>query len=76
MDELEIFANRLDKIGIRIEMVGNLPWVYLEKVNDNRVKETYKAKHGFCIGMLPIRTDESFKFNELSIIFRCIRTYI
>ena len=30
---------RLKKIGIDIEMSGNVPWIYLEKVNGNRIKK-------------------------------------
>ena len=30
---------RLKKIGIEIEMSGNIPWIYLEKVNGNRIRK-------------------------------------
>ena len=33
MNEINIFVERLKKIGIQIELVGNVPWIYLNKVN-------------------------------------------
>lgn len=29
---------RLRKIGINVELFGNYPWIYLDKVNGNKVK--------------------------------------
>jgi hypothetical protein len=36
MNEVQIFINRLKKIGIELELMGNVPWIYLSKVNGNR----------------------------------------
>lgn len=50
MNELVILKNRLSKIGIEIELVGNIPWIYLTKVNDNVIDESdFTANHGFVI---------------------------
>ena len=47
MNEIEIFINRLKKIGIELELVGNIPWIYLNKVNGNKIQpEDYNANHG------------------------------
>lgn len=43
---------RLSKIGINIEFSGNAPWVYLDRINGNRVNTIFGAKHGFCVGFL------------------------
>ena len=37
MNEVEIFINRLKRIGIELELSSNYPWIYLEKVNGNQV---------------------------------------
>ena len=38
MDELTVFKNRLEKIGIKITLTANIPWIYLESVNGNKIK--------------------------------------
>ena len=32
-NEITVFVERLKKIGITIELAGNIPWIYLDKVN-------------------------------------------
>jgi hypothetical protein len=61
---------RLKKIGINIEMVGNYPWIYLEKVNGNRIQKEdyYCGNHGFTIAFLPIKPD-------IREVFKIIRKY-
>jgi hypothetical protein len=70
-DKLTIFIERLAKIGIKIELAGNYPWIYLKSVNGNTIKETYLANHGWTIGFL----NKEFKFTELKEIFNIIRKY-
>ena len=68
---------RLKKIGINIEMVGNYPWIYLEKVNGNRIeKEDYfRGNHGFTIAFLPIRNDQKMELTDIKEVFKVIRKY-
>ena len=77
MDELTVFKNRLEKIGIEIELKGNLPWIYLESVNGNIVKEEdYNSNHGYTIAWYPIRNDEEIKINsDIKRTFKIIRKY-
>jgi len=70
-----ILRNRLLKIGITIEMVSNYPWIYLDKVNGNVVKEKYFANHGFTIGFNPARVGDVFSYTDLKEIFKIIRKY-
>jgi hypothetical protein len=50
MNELAVLERRLNKIGIEIELMGNVPWVYLTKVNGNVIdKSDFTANHGFTI---------------------------
>lgn len=74
--QLEVLVNRLKKIGIDIECVGNYPWIYLDKINSKKVKETFKGNHGFTIGFLPASLNKSFQFTDLKHIFNTIRKYI
>lgn len=75
MYKIIIFISRLKKIGIDIEVSTNYPWIYLDKVNGNRVKEKYLSEYGFTIAFLPVRISQELKFNDISEIFRIIRIY-
>jgi hypothetical protein len=70
-----ILRNRLLKIGITIEMFSNYPWIYLDKVNGNVVKEKYFANHGFTIGFNPAKLGDVFSYTDLTQIFKIIRKY-
>lgn len=70
MTKLNRFVQRLRKIGIEIELIGNFPWVYLHTVNGNRVTEKFHANHGFTVYM-----SMSGKFTDLNEIFKIIRKY-
>ena len=73
--KLDIFVNRLKKIGIDIELTGNYPWIYLTKINGKAVKEKFQANHGFTIAFLPIRKDQELNFTDIGEIFKLIRRY-
>lgn len=73
--ELDIFIKRLKKIGIEITCIGNYPWIYLDTVNGNKVKEKYESEHAFTIAFLPVRADRPFVFTNLKYIFEIIRNY-
>jgi hypothetical protein len=75
MYKLDIFINRLKKIGIDITLFGNYPWIYVNKINGVRVNETYLANHGFTIMFLPIRLGQEHQFTDISEIFKLIRKY-
>lgn len=72
---VNILRNRLLKIGITIEMFSNYPWIYLDKVNGNTVKEKYFANHGFTIGFNPAKLGDVFSYTDLKEIFKIIRKY-
>jgi len=69
-NKLSILISRLKKINIEIECLGNYPWIYLYKVNGNRVKEKYLANHGFTIMF-----SGSGEFTDLKEIFKVIKKY-
>jgi hypothetical protein len=66
---------RLRKIGINVELFGNVPWIYLDKVNGNKVKEKFHANHGFTIAFYPIRNDQKMELTDIREIFKIIRKY-
>lgn len=43
------FVSRLRRLGVEVELSGNYPWVYLDKVNGKKVKGTFRADHGFTV---------------------------
>ena len=68
---------RLKKIGIEVELAGNYPWIYLEKVNGNRVKKEdfYFGNHGFTIAFLPNKLGEKMEILDITKTFDLIRKY-
>ena len=56
MNEVEIFINRMKRIGIELELKANYPWIYLYSVNGNRVKqEDWSSYWGYTIAWLSIK---------------------
>ena len=74
MEKINTFCERLDKIGIKVKLTGNYPWIYLDTVNGNRVKEKFNADHGFTIAFLPLKNQE-LNFTDITEIFKIIRKY-
>lgn len=70
MQKLIILIARLKKINIEIECSSNYPWIYLNSINGNKVKEKYLANHGFTIMFAT-----SGNFTDLREIFKIIRKY-
>ena len=76
MEKINTFIKRLDKIGIKIIIHNNLPWIYMHKINNKVVKEVYRAKQGFTIAFLPMRKEQGLEFTDITEIFKLIRKYI
>jgi len=75
MDKLTVFVERLQKIGIKVELAGNYPWIYLDYINGKRVTEKFKANHGFTIAFVPLKKDKEIDFTDIGEIFKLIRQY-
>ena len=79
MNEIEVFIIRLKKININLELIGNTPWIYLDKVNGNKVKrdDWINANHGYTIAWYPVRAGEKPHLNwyDMKETFRIIRKY-
>lgn len=76
MEKLTIFINRLKKLGIETEYFSNFPWIYIDKINGQKVTEKYQADHGFTVAFLPVRVDHEFHFTDITEIFKLIRKYV
>lgn len=74
MHKLETFINRLNRIGITVELFGNYPWIYIDTINGVRVKEKFQADHGFTVAFTPQRGHE-MQFTDITEIFKLIRKY-
>ena len=74
-ERIESLVNRLKKIGIEIELFGNYPWIYLDKINGKKVTEKFEADHGFTIAFLPARKDQKIEFTDIKEIISVIRKY-
>lgn len=72
---LDIFYNRLKKIGINIELWANYPWIYIHSINGIKVTEKFEAEHGFTIAFFPVNRNNPPHFTDISTIFRLIRQY-
>lgn len=68
---LNRLVERLRRIGITVDLIGNVPWIYLNSVNGNYVRDKYKANHGFTIAFL--QGDGSVKLTDTKVIFDVIR---
>lgn len=75
IDKLSAFVNRLNRIGVNVELVGNYPWVYIDKINGKEVEEKFRGNHGFTLAFLPIKPDTDTEFTDISEIFKLIRKY-
>lgn len=74
---LDRLRRRLKKIDIDIEMAGNYPWIYLEKVNGNEIREEdyFYGNHGFTVAFLPIREGQKMELTDIKQVFKIIRKY-
>lgn len=69
MTTIKSFVDRLNKIGIKVELMGNYPWVYLDKVNDKKVWGLYEGNHGFTVFFV----NKGERITNISVIFKKIR---
>ena len=75
MDKVEIFINRLEKIGINIKCAMNFPWIYVDEINHKKVTERFRSDYGFTIAFIPIRIDKDLDFTDIGKIFKLLRKY-
>jgi hypothetical protein len=76
MEKLDKFIQRMEKIGVKIRLSMNYPWIYITDINGIRVTETFKAEHGFTIAFMPIRLNQELEFTDIKEIFKLIKKYV
>lgn len=84
-NNLDRLRDRLEKIGIDIDLVSNAPWIYLTRVNGNKVEQKdWTANYGYVIAyyaMLREYDDTSvwnsnpIKLHDLRETFNIVRKY-
>jgi len=74
-ESITIFINRMKKIGVEIELTGNFPWIYIDKINGEKVKEFFLANHGFTLAFYPVKENQKLTFTDIKEIFNLIRKY-
>jgi hypothetical protein len=72
-NDLTTFCRRLDKIGIKVELSSNIPWVYLLKVNGKQVGEEYLSDYGFTAFWYPVKLGSNIKFTNRHKVFNKVR---
>jgi hypothetical protein len=77
LKKIDVFVQRMKKLNIDIELMGNYPWIYIRSVNGNIIKreDYFEGNHGFTIGFLPIRPNQEFHFTDITRIFELVRKY-
>ncbi len=73
MTTIKSFVNRLAKIGIKVELIANYPWIYLDKVNGKNVWGLFHANHGFTAFFSPVRRDQKEHISDIPVVFAKIR---
>lgn len=58
---LERVTTRLEKIGVTLELLGNVPWAYLRSVNGVLIKENKNTRHGYCIDYITDQRHLNFR---------------
>ena len=74
-DELATLVRRLAKLKIKIECLGNYPFIYINKVNGKQVVELYSSEYGFVVAMNHWRTNDVV-ISDLKEVFKTIRKYL
>ena len=74
---IHVFRRRMLKLGIEIEYVGTVPWIYIDRINGKKIKKEdfFGGNHGFTIGFLPIKSEGKFDFLDIGATFDLIRKY-
>ena len=73
---ISVLVKRLAKLNITVEFTSNIPWIYLNKVNGNKVTTKLDSDYGFTAFWYPIKTNREIKVNSITKLFKEIRKHI
>ena len=76
MKRIKSLQDRLDKLGIKINISLEWPHVYLEKVNGVVVTRHFQSNRGFVLAYMPFRSGQEVRFSDTREIFKQIRSII
>ena len=74
---LIIFIKRMEKLGIKVQLSSNYPWIYIDEINGKRIHpdDYFLGNHGFTIAFHSIKNDTDINITDISKIFKLIRKY-
>lgn len=73
MTTIQSFVTRLAKINVHVALWGNLPWVYLDKVNGKKVHGKFMGDHGFTAFFKATGLGEKDHISNIPTVFKKIR---
>lgn len=73
MDEITKLVQRLERVEVKIELAGNLPWVYLVSINGKPVTEKLNSEHGYTICY--VTNSGEISWTNTKLMFNLIRKY-
>lgn len=73
MDEITKLVQRLERIGVDIDLAGNLPWVYLVSINGKPVTEKFNSEHGYTACY--VTKSGCVNWTNTKLMFNLIRKY-
>lgn len=74
---IERFVRRLKRIGIDVQLSANVPWVYLDSVNNQVLMgDLFMANHGFTAFWLPVSVGGDIVFTDRRKVFAKVREYV
>lgn len=76
INTIDVFCRRLNRIGVKVELVANYPWVYIVSINGDSVKERYMGNHGFTAFWFPVKVGDEVKFTNRQQVFSLLRRYL
>jgi hypothetical protein len=68
------FTERLQALGISVQLGGNYPWLYIDYINGVRVTEKLHAEHGFCAFTMSEKVGT--RWSDRREVFKLIRKYV
>jgi hypothetical protein len=77
MGKLNVFLGRMKKLGIDVKLIGNYPWIYIDTINGNKIKEEdfYYGNHGYTIAFMPTKIGEELEFIDITKTINLIKKY-
>lgn len=74
--DIRDFIERMNKIGIKVELTAYYPWVYIYSINGIRVKEIRYSESYYTLCFSPIKIGERANFIDIRELFKVIRKYV